>query len=407
LRTRRGRARWTAGAVVVCLAAIGIAVTLRTDDETPSGAPVKATRSTPFNFLPASLSSRTTDVSVVQVDTDRAVVFGGVTVHDKTVSVANDGVVIDFAKKTSTSIEGPELDDGLARVRAAVSGTKVLFFGKECASGPAARDFDGEGYADACVNAPLTLTTFDTTTGAWSDPVTAPPFVGGNVYWVVDASVVGDTAVIKWFESDQATETFTAYDIPSGTWRALDSPPELVQSGCSTRTNFVAVSDDDGSGGGGGVSPRPRLWLLDPKTGEWTAVEVPKLYGPAIGGAKCVANRPVVYGYPLPSFASVLYAYSPADASWRRLPAAPDNVLADRTLGVGDLLVSWATPPKDDPNHTSLQTIDLTQQEPRWSSHPAAALSEDTEFATGAPRDGVVITRVGDWLYRTVVAGKR
>jgi hypothetical protein len=250
-------------------------------------------------------------VPVVQVDADRAVVFGGVTWDKKGVSVANDGVVIDFASKTSAALEGPKLDDGLVRVRAAVSGDKVLFFGMECASGPLPAGFDGEGdVADPCVDAPLMMTTLDLTTRAWSDPVAAPAFVGGDVRWIDDASVVGHRAVIGWFESGRGTETFTAYDIRTGAWRALDSPPGPLRSSCSTGTNVVQVTYEDSNEADHGVPPsRPHLLLLDPNAGTWKSIVVPELFGPAVGGVVCAANRPVVYGYPPPGFASVLLAY--------------------------------------------------------------------------------------------------
>jgi hypothetical protein len=399
---RRGRAGWIAAAVVVCLAAVGIAVTWRSDRAT-SSSPVSAVRSPRFNVLPASLSSRL-HVSVVQVDADRAVVFGGVRWDKKSISVANDGVLIDFASRTSAPLAGPKLDDGLVRVRAAVSGDKVLFFGMECASGPLPTGFDGEGdVADPCVDAPLMLTTLDLRTRAWSDPVAAPAFVGGNVRWVVDASAVGHTAVIEWFESGSGTETFTAYDIPTGAWRALDSPPGPLQSSCSTLTDIVRVTYEDSSSEGdqGVVPPRPHLLLLDPNTGKWQSVVVPELFGPAVGGVVCAANRPVVYGYPPPGFASVLFAYSPAHATWLHLPGPPDNV-PGRFVGVGDTVIGWSAPAKDAPQRASLQTIDLARSEPRWSSKPTAALSESAEFATGVHRGGVVMARVDDMLYRVV-----
>jgi hypothetical protein len=326
-----------------------------------------------------------------------------VTWDKKSISVANDGVVIDFASKTSAALEGPKLDDGLVRVRAAVSGDKVLFFGMECASGPLPAGFDGEGdVADPCVDAPLMVTTLDLTTRAWSDPVAAPAFVGGDVRWIDDASVVGHRAVIGWFESGRGTETFTAYDIRTGTWRALDSAPGPLRSSCSTGTNVVQVTYEDSNEADQGVPPsRPHLLLLDPNAGTWKSIVVPELFGPAVGGVVCAANRPVLYGYPPPAFASVLFAYSPADATWQRLPAAPDNV-PGRFVGVGDTVSGWSAPAKDAPQRASLQTIDLAQSEPRWSSKPTAALSDSAEFATGVHRGGVVIARVDDMLYRVV-----
>ena len=401
--------------MVVCLAAVGIAVMRRSDRATPSG-PVRVVRSSRFNVLPASLASRL-HVTVVQVDADRAVVFGGVTWDKKSISVANDGVIVDFAKNTSTVLAGPKLDDGLVRVRAAVSGDMVLFFGMECAKGRLPAGFDGEGdVADPCVDAPLMLTTLDMTTGAWSDPVTAPAFVGGDVRWIDDASVVGHRAVIGWFESGRDTETFTAYDIRTGAWRALDSPPPgRLRDSCSTRTHVVQVTYDDWSESAGGVPPpAPRLLLLDPNIGQWTSVAVPHQFGPAVGGLACTANHPVVYGTPAPSFATVLFAYSPAGATWRLLPTAPHNLSAGdfhnlsptRFAGIGDVIVGWRDPSDLTAASLSFQTIDLAQPEPRWSAN-ATGPSAPVELATGSHGGGVAVTRADDALYRIVVGGNR
>jgi hypothetical protein len=406
LRIRRGRALWSSAAAVVCVAAIGIAISLRSEDATPSGGKrVSAVRGPGFNVLPASFS--TYGDSVVQVDADRAVIFGGVTWDERNLSVSNEGVIIDFAKKTSTVLAGPTVGDGLVRLRGAVSGPKVLFFGMECASGPLPEPFDGEGdLLDPCVDGPLMLTTLDLTTGTWTDPVAAPASVGGNVRWNVSASTVGDTAVIEWYETGSATETFTAYDIPTGAWRALDSPPPgRLRDSCSTRTNVVQVTYDDASAGSPPPSA-PLVSLLDPKTGQWTSVEVPHQYGPAVGGLVCTPNHPVVYGTPTPSFATVLFTYSPADAKWQLLPSAPVAVMPGRFMGVGDVLVAWSDPGRPATPSLSFETIDLAQPEPRWSAN-ATGPPATAELATGVHPGGVGIAHLDDKLYRIIVRRTR
>lgn len=415
LRSRRGRALWTAVAVVVGVAAIGVTIKLRSGDATPSGMRA-AVRSAHFNVLPPSLVGRH-DSPVVQVDADRAVVFGGVTWDKKNISVANEGVMIDFASKTSTAIVGPKLDDGLARMRAAVSGTTVLFFGMECPSGHLPAAFDGEGdVVDPCTDARLMLTTLDLTSGAWSDPVTAPAAVGGNVRWNLDAWVVGNTAVAEYYESDKSTETLTAYDIPTGRWRALDPPPGSLPVGaCATRTDVVSVTYEDWVEGGG-PPPPPRLILLDPNTGRWSSVAFPKQLAHAAGsiGLACTADHPVVQAYPAPDFGSASFVYTRADATWQRLPAAPHKYLTGRSVGVGDVLVSWNT---SDPgaaitedqelygtSSTSLQTIDLAGPDPQWSSN-ATTPAASAAFATGVHPGGDIIARADDTLYRVAVGG--
>jgi hypothetical protein len=404
LATRRGRALVIATAVVVCFVAVGIAVALSSDDAKRSAAPLSPPRAPRFNVLPVSIASRN-HVAIVQVDADRAVVFGGMTWDKQRISVANDGALIDFASRTSTPLAGPKLDDGLVRMRAVASGTKVLFFGMECASGRLPATFDGEGdVADPCIDAPLTLTTLDVATGAWSDPLAAPAFVGGNVRWVVDAWVVGHTTVIEWFESDRDSETFTAYDIPSGTWRALDSPPGPLQGSCATHAGVVGVTYKDTPAAGGPPPPQPRLLLLDPSSGTWKSVVVPELFGPAVGGVVCVANRPVVYGNPAPSFASVLFTYSPAEATWQLVPAAPESLLAGRFVVADDVLVGWRAPSGPTTPSLSFQTIDLAQPKPQWSSNATAATPASAEFATGVHTGEVVIARVDDTLHRVAIA---
>jgi hypothetical protein len=304
----------------------------------------------------------------------------------------------------------------LVRARAAVSGTKVLFFGIACASGPLPASFDGEGdVVDPCVDGPLVSTTLDMNTGAWTDPVTAPASVVGNVRWIVNASVVGDTAVIESYETGRDTETFTAYDIPTGTWRALGSPPPgRLKDSCSTRTHVVQVTDDDWSESAGGVPPRPHLSLLDPNTGTWTWVAVPEQYGPAVGGLACTASHPVVYGTPTPSFKTVLFAYSPADAKWRLLPAAPRNLATagfhnlspTRFFGIGDVLVGWSDPSDLTTPSLTFQTIDLAQPAPRWAAN-ATGPSSVAELATGYRGRGVAMARAGDALYRIIVGRNR
>jgi hypothetical protein len=87
---RRSRAAWSVVAVIVCAGAIGIAVGLRTGHGMRSGIRGPAVRSSHFNVLPAALTGRK-DSTVVQVDADRAVVFGGVKWNAKSISVADEG----------------------------------------------------------------------------------------------------------------------------------------------------------------------------------------------------------------------------------------------------------------------------------------------------------------------------
>lgn len=94
---------------------------------------------------------------------------------------------------------------------------------------------------------------------------------------------------------------------------------------------------------------------------------VPELYGPAVGGVVCAANRPVVYGYP--NFATVLFAYSTGDPKWQRLPVAPANLIPGHFVGIGDVLVNWSNPSGPATPSPSFQTIDLAQPEPRWSAN--------------------------------------
>jgi hypothetical protein len=394
LHTRRLRRLCIGTAWVVVSVAIGIACTSHADNDA-SHAIGGAVRSPGFATLPASLG---VGAAIVQLDAHRAIAFGDVTWNQKTLTVSNDGVLVDFASKTAAKVSGPKLDDGLARARAAVTGSKVLFFGMECSSGRLPSTFDGEGdVADPCPDADLMLATLDVSTGAWATPVTAPAPVGGKVRWIVDATMVGRTAVIEWYRSGSGEATFTAYDTARGTWRAMDDAPGLIKGECSTDRYVVRETYDQSSG------PNPRLLLLDPRRGTSTTVALPEEFaGAGDFDLACAANRVAVRTI-VPPFAFVSADYSPATRTWRRLPPAPHDPLAQPWRGVGDVVVIPGAPASAVPSSLMSQTLDLTQPVPQWRSSRHMAPPKGVEVAMGVHSDGRVIARNDDVLMEFVV----
>jgi hypothetical protein len=395
LRSRGVRRLCLGGALLVAAAAIGVAVTWLSSGE-PSPALGYAVRSPEFATLPASLrGARTT---YVQLDAHRAIAFGDVTWNETTLTVVNDGVLVDFSRETATKIHGPMLDDGLARVGAVVAGSKVLFFGTECASGTLPSSFDGESgdLADPCPDAPLMLITLDVATGTWSKPVTAPAPVGGKVRWLVDATMVGRTAVIEWFRSGSAQETFTAYDTATGTWRSLDDiPGQPYGWSCSTDRYVVRQTHEDFDGGPD-TDRNPRILLLDPRAGAWTTVPLPKRMATSGEfGLACAANRIAVRTV-VPPFAYASAEYLPATRQWRQLPPPPHDPLGRLWLGVGNVVVAAAT--IGAPPSAHVQTLDLSQPVREWKPSGGLLAPSQGAVAMGVHPDGHVIERLGDSL---------
>jgi hypothetical protein len=361
----------------------------------------KPVHSAHFDVLPVSMAKRS-QVALVQLDDDRVLAFGGMSWDDERISVAHDGVLVDFAAKTSAALDDPALGDGLTRAATAVSGNAVLFFGIECKSGRVPSTFDGEGDRDACPDGPLVLVIFDVATGTWSKPVSPPSSVGGDAKQVEVAFAVGDTAVVEWYQSDDDQETYTAYDIPSGQWRALDRPAGAVRDLCATRDRVVRLAYEDG-GSIGARSYDVEFTLLDPTTDRWTIVRPPNaVVGAQSPWVECTTNDAVVQAYVVPGAGTTSFDYRPATKTWRLLPASPRPLLQGPSSNGGSVLVNRTLPGKNAVPDLTLQTLDLSRPDLRWSTRTQAP-SVATEFAWGVQGKSALMARVENVLYRIVV----